>query len=263
MTLNEFITKYKGKGIDFDGYYGFQCVDLYRQYVQDVLQIPQSPSVNGAKDIWDNYLKDYFDSIPNTPEGVPQKGDIMVWGSKYGKYGHVAVVTSATTSYFNAFSQNDPIGSLPAIKKYTSWGSVLGWLHPKEKEENNEQALKDKISDLETENKSIRQALAEEQLVTNHQGNVIKEYERDNTDLLNQLSESRKQRDDFKFQAEDYKREAISLESKLKDSQADVNALKSQITDLEKTVKDLKRVELSEIDAGLLIQELIYRLFRR
>ena len=258
MTLNEFITKYKGKGIDFDGYYGFQCVDLYRQYVQDVLQIPQSPSVNGAKDIWDNYLKDYFDSIPNTPEGVPQKGDIMVWGSKYGKYGHVAVVTSATTSYFNAFSQNDPIGSLPAIKKYTSWGSVLGWLHPKEKEENNEQALKDKISDLETKVESLNRAVAEKSLEVNNLRTELETQERDNVDLSKQLNEARNQRDQAVAEKGLFETEVKKLEEMVDKKDKRVLSLLEDIKALEDTVK----TAIQRAKTKVLIQEVINRIFK-
>ena len=134
MTLNQFVDKWTGKTCDYDGFYGGQCVDLYRMYVQEVLGCPQSPGVLGAKDIWDSYLTEYYDRISNTPEGVPVAGDIMIWGAKYGPYGHVAVVTQANSSSFTCFSQNDPVGALCGLKKYTAWGSTLGWLHPKPKD---------------------------------------------------------------------------------------------------------------------------------
>lgn len=130
MNLDQFITKWNGKGIDWDGSYGFQCVDLYRMYVKEVLGFPQSPSVPGAKDIWNTTLTN-FTKIPNTPDGVPQKGDVMIWGASYGPYGHVAVVTEATVNTFKCFSQNDPVGSLPSIRWYKSYAGVTGWLRPK------------------------------------------------------------------------------------------------------------------------------------
>ena len=130
MTFNEFITKYNGKGLDWDGAYGFQCTDLYRYYCHEVLRVPQSPPVVGAKDIWNTYLKDHFTRIENTPEGVPQAGDVMIWGSQYGPYGHVAVVTSANVNSFTCFSQNDPVGTLCQLRNYKNYRGVLGWLHP-------------------------------------------------------------------------------------------------------------------------------------
>jgi chaperonin cofactor prefoldin len=262
MTLQEFITKYKGKGIDWDGHYGFQCVDLYRQYVQEVLEFPQSPGVTGAKDIWDSYLPEYYDRISNTPEGVPQAGDIMIWGSSYGKYGHVAVVSSATSSYFNAFSQNDPLGALSGIKKYTNWTPVLGWLHPKGKE-NNEQALKDKISDLETKVATLNEAVATKSLEVNHLRTELEAQERENTDLSTQLIESRKQRDQFKAEKELAESKASNLQKAMDVANEELNALKSQVNALELTIRELKQVKLSEVDFGLLIQEIFFRLFRR
>ena len=55
MTLLEFVNKHIGKKVDFDGYYGPQCVDLYRQYCQDVWEIPHTGSVEGAKDLVEKY----------------------------------------------------------------------------------------------------------------------------------------------------------------------------------------------------------------
>ena len=51
MTLTQFIKTNQGKKVDFDSKYGAQCVDLYRAYCRDVLDIQQTPAVAGAKDI--------------------------------------------------------------------------------------------------------------------------------------------------------------------------------------------------------------------
>lgn len=130
MTFDEFINKYNGKTVDFDGYYGGQCVDLYRQYVKEVLNFPQSPAVVGAKDIWNTYLTQYFTRINNTPLGVPQKGDIIIWGTGYGPFGHVGVYYSGNVMNFKSFDQNDPVGTKCHIQSH-SYRGVLGWLRPK------------------------------------------------------------------------------------------------------------------------------------
>lgn len=131
MTLQDFIGINNGRKLDYDGYYGAQCVDLYRFYLKDVLNVPQSPSVVGAKDIWNTYRTADFERIPNTPFGIPQPGDIMVWNAnKGGGYGHVAIITNAALMWFDAFSQNDPAGSPAHIKRY-SYNNVYGWLRPK------------------------------------------------------------------------------------------------------------------------------------
>lgn len=146
MTFEEFITKYDGKGIDFDGAFGTQCVDLYRQYVKEVLGYPQSPLVEGAKDIWDTYLPDYYQRIENTPYGVPEKGDIVIFGDTMGKYGHVSIFIEGTASRFTSFDQNYPTGSL-CHKQGHTYNAVLGWLRPLKKENDMPDYLKTLIQE--------------------------------------------------------------------------------------------------------------------
>jgi len=130
MTFDSFITKYNGKTVDVDNAFGGQCVDLYRLYVKEVLGFAQSPPVKGAKDIWDTYLSGYFIRYSNTPLGVPQKGDIIIWGKSYGPYGHVGIYYSGNVLNFKSFDQNDPVGSRCHIQSH-SYRGVLGWLRPR------------------------------------------------------------------------------------------------------------------------------------
>ena len=106
MTLTQFIKTNQGKKVDFDGKYGAQCVDLYRAYCRDVLDIQQTPAVAGAKDIItkpgvlevtrDSALADY------------SRGDILVWdATSSNKYGHVAILVAVyNTKYFVVFEQD-------------------------------------------------------------------------------------------------------------------------------------------------------------
>lgn len=131
MTVEQFFEKYNGKGIDFDGAFGNQCVDLYRQYVKEVIQALQSAPVVGAKDIWVTYDKKAFKAIKNTPKGIPQLGDIVIWQAFSGnKYGHVAIFSKGTAKTFTSFDQNYPVGSLCHFQKHY-YNNVIGWLHPK------------------------------------------------------------------------------------------------------------------------------------
>ena len=159
ITLEQFIAKWTGKGIDFDGSFGNQCQDLYRQYVKEVLGFPQSPAVPGAKDNWGKYLPEYYERISNSLTGVPVKGDIMIWGASYGPYGHVAIVTEATVNTFKCFSQNDPTGSLPAIRWYKNYNGTLGWLRPKGVN-TSDTTLQDKITVLERDLAEQRQQVS-------------------------------------------------------------------------------------------------------
>lgn len=112
MNLKQFIAKWNGKKCDWDGYYGGQCVDLFRQYCKEVLKVPQPKPVKGAADFWEKFdqdlnLKKSFVRIPNTLTFVPKQGDVMIWKRSAGQgYGHVAIVDSANVWSFISFDQN-------------------------------------------------------------------------------------------------------------------------------------------------------------
>lgn len=102
MDLWEFVQKYIKTNVDFDGYAGAQCVDLFRQYGQDVLEIPRTESLGadgGAKDLVLRYNefpieKKYLALI--TDKRCAQEGDVVVWGATAkNKFGHVAIVLKA------------------------------------------------------------------------------------------------------------------------------------------------------------------------
>ena len=130
LTPDQFFGKYDGKGIDYDNYYGFQCMDLYRQFVKECLGFPQSPPVEGAVKVWDTYLPEYFNRILNTVEAIPIKGDIIIWSTGVGPYGHIAVCKDGTQTEFTSFDQNWPVGSLCHFQKH-NYNNVLGWLRVK------------------------------------------------------------------------------------------------------------------------------------
>jgi hypothetical protein len=132
MSVNEFFQKYNGHPIDYDGSYGNQCVDLYRQYCKEVLDVEQqSPGVEGAYQIWTRYRTEDFDRIANTPEGVPQLGDVIIWDKTPSmNWGHVAIFKEGNVQTFLSFDQNWPVGSLCHFQNH-SYKDVLGWLRPK------------------------------------------------------------------------------------------------------------------------------------
>ncbi len=102
MTLKRFIVTYNGKKVDFDGAYGYQCVDLFRQYCKDVLNVKQCPPVDGAKDLINNpgELKVTHDSYA--------PGDVLIYDATASNpYGHVCILVSLLDSdTFVVFEQN-------------------------------------------------------------------------------------------------------------------------------------------------------------
>ena len=103
-------------------------MDLAHRYAIDVVgqDIPSAPA---AKDVWNKTTTGY-EKIKNTPDGLPQKGDIVIWGTEIGPYGHIAVFIEGNLNTFTSFDQNFPIGSL-CHKQSHSYKGVLGWLHAK------------------------------------------------------------------------------------------------------------------------------------
>ncbi len=131
-SYQDFFDKWNGKGCDFDGYYGFQCVDLADQYAQDVIG-HKLPAVAGAKDFW-NFDINGYDKINNTPTGVPVKGDIIIWGVGVGQYGHIAIFDHGDQNTFTSWDQNWPVNSLVHQQNHNYTG-VLGWFHPVKSED--------------------------------------------------------------------------------------------------------------------------------
>lgn len=130
MTTDEFIAKYNGKGIDYDGYYGYQCMDLYQQYTKEVVGAPRV-AAPAAANVWLSYPQDHYQRIANSPTNFPQKGDVVIWKKAANlPFGHIAVCISANASSFVSFDQNWPTGSLSHQQPH-NYTNVQGWLRPK------------------------------------------------------------------------------------------------------------------------------------
>ncbi|WP_290911243.1 CHAP domain-containing protein [Eubacterium sp.] len=135
MTFDKWVKKNIGRGIDYDGTYGVQCVDLAKHYIKNVLGItPQS--IGNAIEYYNKrktseYLTKNFKWIDNTAEFIPKKGDLCVFTSRSG-HGHISVATGkGTTSYFYSYDQNFPKAKhepMTLIKH--SYNSFLGVLRP-------------------------------------------------------------------------------------------------------------------------------------
>lgn len=106
ISLTQFIKKYLGTKVDFDGKFGAQCVDLARQYYSEVLDVPQFPPVEGAKDIIKN--PGNLKVIKEDALADYSSGDVLIWGaSRTNQYGHVAILVSIyNTKYFIVLEQD-------------------------------------------------------------------------------------------------------------------------------------------------------------
>ena len=135
ITFQQFLEKYNGKFTDFDGYYGFQCMDLMHSYITEVLGLSDGRilSAPSARDVFVKFPNvfgsDYFNKEVNTPAGVPKEGDIVFWVNE--PYGHVAIFIEGDANSFRSFDQNYPTGSPNHVQNHT-YANVGGWLYPKQ-----------------------------------------------------------------------------------------------------------------------------------
>ena len=104
-----------GKGLDYDGVYGNQCVDLICYYYKYLGQT--SPGGNGKDYSW-NQLPAGWQRL----QGVqPQKGDILVYsGNSANPYGHVAIYAADRETYHQNFDTH------PYVEKITYRYNGLG-----------------------------------------------------------------------------------------------------------------------------------------
>lgn len=153
LTFKQFFDKYNGKKCDFDNAYQGQCVDLFRAYCAEVLGVPQAYPVpqypdrgRGAADFWTGYettpqLKDNFDKILNTPEFIPQDGDVVIWNRKAGGgHGHIAIciLPTGNLDHFFSFDQNWKTISVCEVIDHT-YTNVYGVLRAKKQAQQSQQ----------------------------------------------------------------------------------------------------------------------------
>lgn len=136
MTFDEYFKNRTGKGIDYDGNYGVQCFDLANDFSVKVVGGKQFVGM-GAYEIYTNFANqpahELYERIPNTPDFVPKKGDIMVWGQGLSKWGHVAVCTGkGDTTWFESYDQNWTGRNDPVTLIKHNYNCVLGVLRPKD-----------------------------------------------------------------------------------------------------------------------------------
>ena len=144
MTLNDFFKKYKS-GVDYDGYYGKQCVDYANAFAKEVYGVKNAfVGPYYAYQIYTDYgkyptINKNFTRIANDSVKLnhPSRGDFIIWAKeRNGTAGHIAIVVSADEHNITVIEQNyDGKGS---VRKhtYTNYNYVLGWLRLKNSKKN-------------------------------------------------------------------------------------------------------------------------------
>ncbi|WPH64309.1 lysin [Staphylococcus phage vB_StaM_PB50] len=122
-----------GRRLDFDGWYGAQCMDLtigYCNYISGGSFRPWGNAIN----LKDNTMPAGWKLIKNTPSFLPQPGDIAIWAyAPYDVYGHTGIITSANLNNFYSVDQNwfnaGSNGS-PAAKVFHDYTGFWGVIRP-------------------------------------------------------------------------------------------------------------------------------------
>jgi len=105
MTLREISEQWFGKTLPYPNPDPYklqgQCVQFIRYLLDVYYKKPQWVYLGekgGAWEFWNRYETDsnmnkHFIKIPNSPEFIPQEGDIVIWSKAKGNGdGHIAVV---------------------------------------------------------------------------------------------------------------------------------------------------------------------------
>jgi len=135
ITLDEFMSANIGNSFKND--YGAQCVLLVKKFSEQVLGINLWYFGWSAKAWYENNYDTFdsrlWDKIPNTPDGVPSPGSLIFFKwNNFSKYGHVAVVVSATVNEVVVLEQNGWAGTgswewTDAIRLNTYGYSQVQW----------------------------------------------------------------------------------------------------------------------------------------
>ena len=121
--LNQFIDNLNGQFVEVsDRKSIYQCMDLAYLWVF-ALGYPKATIQNFyAYQVYTSpkaITREYFDLIPNTPDFVPQDGDVAVFDKTASNVaGHIGVALGdGTTKSFMDFEQNYPIGTNAVIRE--------------------------------------------------------------------------------------------------------------------------------------------------
>lgn len=143
LTYAEFIEKYNGKSVDYDGYAGVQCVDFAKLYLAECFGI-KCGTMGNAKEWLLNYdnnpiLNENFDKIivnSKRPYSTTKviKGDLGIRAS--GTYGHIFVcdkVQNPSIDYYDENGTGNHDKVTRRTKPYTNY-YVSGLLRKKTEE---------------------------------------------------------------------------------------------------------------------------------
>ena len=97
-----FVQKRRGKRVDYDKQYDYQCTDLAKQYLFEVLRFEKIGALGNAKDMPNNPFFSSREKIKGTKNLM--QGDIII--RSQWPYGHVAIVDHVLNGKVYVLEQN-------------------------------------------------------------------------------------------------------------------------------------------------------------
>lgn len=137
LNYEQFIKKYLGKSVEYDGVAPYQCVDFVKAYLAECYGIKPG-SWGDAKYYFHNFnnrawggysiMNKYFTRIKNTPDFVPRRGDILIFD---GEHGHIAIAADGSTARrIKSYDQNYSAKRVTAEEHGYNSEKFLGVLRP-------------------------------------------------------------------------------------------------------------------------------------
>lgn len=141
MNYSIFKNKYLWGVVNYDWAYGFQCVDLIRQYIKERNREQPLP----LWPLWCKYFAvspyyyfnhEKYEWIKNTISNKPEQWDIVIFSKPYATW-HIALVDSANYLTLTVLEQNAWTGTWDwlwanRIKLWTySYYNVMWWFKKK------------------------------------------------------------------------------------------------------------------------------------
>lgn len=270
MTLQQFKDKYLGKQVEFHSFGAGawnQCVDLVNAYINEVLDNHTKDYTEiigtNAKDFNTKYDPEDFDWIANTPQGVPQQGDIIVWNGRVGGgAGHVAIFLEGDVKSFKSLDQNWSQKERVTLETH-NYTNVSGWLRPRNFQQTDLQGELDKTREERDRNWSFFAGLCDI-MRTEHNFDVAKEELKKLITYQDKVLEKDKQLEDankkinsleddlrrLKTESETILAENVKLENDVLNQKSQILKQEATINTFTKELNELRKLCQIQIQAG-------------
>lgn len=138
MSYTSFKNKWVGKRVDYDGVYGYQCVDLIKQYAREEYKLKPGAWGN-AVDYWYSPNKTLLTKFTRISTKSARRGDIVIFKGVNGNpYGHIGIADkNAGTFSVATLEQNGATGNGSGVRgdairvRNITKSRVLGVLRPR------------------------------------------------------------------------------------------------------------------------------------